>query len=350
MGFFIASAFYGSSGGIMETLHLDFNPENIALAGELIRSGRLVAFPTETVYGLGANALDEAAVRRIYEAKGRPSDNPLIVHISDFGDADGIAYVSDRAKTVMKAFMPGSLTVVLPKKDVIKDCVTGGLPTVAVRMPSSAQAREFLKACKVPVAAPSANTSRRPSPTDWQTVAEDMDGRIAAILKGENCAVGIESTVLDLVGEHPVIYRPGVVTAADIKEKTGLDVKYLPGGADLRKVNSPGLRYRHYAPTKPMYICRSGNVEKLRKTASRIFGGKKIALIAQTDYLGCIDVDCVFDLGDTPEKAMSRLFTFLRQAEKKADVIIAVYTDGSERSLGFNNRIMKSCGGNIIAD
>ncbi len=334
----------------MKTLLLDFTAENLELAGELIRKGELVAFPTETVYGLGANALDDKAVGKIYEAKGRPSDNPLIVHIADFSQAEEIAYVSDRAKVVMKAFMPGSLTVVLPKKDVIHDCVTGGLPTVAVRMPLSLQARDFITQAGVPVAAPSANTSKRPSPTDWETVAEDMDGKIAAILKGEKCAVGIESTVLDLVGAHPVIYRPGVVTAADIKEKTGLEVTYLPAGADLGKINSPGLRYKHYAPIKPMYLCRSGNTVKLNKTVKSLFAGKTIALIAETKYLNCIKADCVYDLGDTPEKAMSRLFTFLRQAEKKADIIIAVYTDQSERSIGFNNRIGKSCGGNIIAD
>lgn len=335
----------------MKTLLFDINDSDELLqAGRLINEGELVAFPTETVYGLGANALDDRAVEKIYKAKGRPSDNPLIVHVSDFSQIDEIAYVDDRARRIMSAFMPGSLTVVLPKKDVIHDCVTGGLSTVAVRMPLSEQARRFISFCSVPIAAPSANTSQRPSPTDWETVAEDMDGRIAAILKGDKCSVGIESTVLDLVNECPVIYRPGAVTASEIKDKTGIDAVYLAADADVNKVNSPGLRYKHYAPSRPMYLCRSGNIERLNGTMTSLFCGKRIALISETEYLNAVNADFKFDLGDTPQKAMSRLFTFLRQAEKCAEIIIAVYTDKSEKSLGFNNRIMKSCGGNIIAD
>ncbi len=172
----------------METKFLRFNQEDLSLAGELIRKGELVAFPTETVYGLGSNALDENAVRSTYVAKGRPSDNPLIVHVWDKAQICEIAkYVTPDAEKIIDCLMPESITIVLPKKDIIPDCVTAALPTVAIRMPKSREAREFLRYCNVPVAAPSANTSSRPSPTTWQAVKEDMDGKISAILCGSAC-------------------------------------------------------------------------------------------------------------------------------------------------------------------
>jgi len=333
----------------METLALEINEKNLKTAADVLKNGGLVAFPTETVYGLGANAFDEKAVADIFKAKGRPSDNPLIVHISDIEMAGTIAVVDERAKRVMEAFMPGALTVVLPKKSTVPTVVTAGLDTVAVRMPLSQQARQFIEACGVPVAAPSANTSSRPSPTDWETVYEDMNGKIPIILKGEKCSVGIESTVLSLVGENPVIFRPGVVTAADIFEKTGVRVEYLKADVNLKEVNSPGLRYKHYAPSCPMYLERNGDVAKVSEFIDlNRKEGKRVALIAMESVCCEIAADVAFSLGKTPDDAMKNLFSCLRNAEKQSDVIVAVYCDTSENSNGINNRIMKSCGGNLI--
>ena len=235
----------------MQTKLLNFTDEHLQLAGELIRQGKLVAFPTETVYGLGANAFDEQAVLSTFTAKGRPSDNPLIVHIYDKSQVWQIAReVSADAQKIIDQIMPASITIVLPKRANVSDAITAGLDTVAIRMPKSAEARKFLEACQVPVTAPSANTSSRPSPTTWQRVAEDMDGKISAILCGEPCQVGIESTVLDLTHNEPLILRPGVVTPEQIESVLGKPVRVLTNPKE--KVNSPGVKYKHYAPKVPI--------------------------------------------------------------------------------------------------
>ena len=182
--------------------------ENYEKCGRLIRAGELVAFPTETVYGLGANALNPEAAKKVYLAKGRPSDNPLIVHIASPDDIDKVARsVPDKARLVIEKFMPGSVTVVMPKRPEIPDCVTGGLDTVAVRMPLHPVALDFIRACGVPICAPSANTSTRPSPTLASHVYDDLGGKIAAILDGGACSVGVESTVIDFVGDTPRLLR-----------------------------------------------------------------------------------------------------------------------------------------------
>ncbi|MEG2015194.1 MAG: L-threonylcarbamoyladenylate synthase, partial [Clostridia bacterium] len=212
----------------METKLLDFTTENLALAGQIIKDGGLVAFPTETVYGLGANALDEEAVKSIFIAKGRPSDNPLIVHIANKEDIYKVARtVSKDAQKIIDDVMPNSITIVLPKKDTVPDIVTAGMDTVGIRMPKSLEARLFITACNTPIAAPSANTSSRPSPTNYSDVYEDMSGKISAILMGEPCQVGIESTVLDLTGDEPLILRPGIITASYLSNVLGKTVKVL---------------------------------------------------------------------------------------------------------------------------
>lgn len=193
----------------MKTERLSITEENIERAGEIIRNGGLVAFPTETVYGLGADALNARAVKSVYEAKGRPSDNPMIVHISDIGQLDGLVCdVPDVARVLMAKFWPGPITFVLKRRDIIPLTTTGGLDTVGIRMPSNETARRLITAAERPIAAPSANLSGKPSPTTADDVLEDMDGRIDAVLLGEECTVGIESTVVDMTGGMPVILRP----------------------------------------------------------------------------------------------------------------------------------------------
>jgi len=224
-------------------------------AAALLQSGCLVAFPTETVYGLGANALDAEAVLGIFQAKGRPADNPLIVHIVEMeelvGLTDGIPEV---AKQLMTHFWPGALTLVFRRSAAVPDGVTGGLDTVAVRMPVHPVARKLLKLAAVPVAAPSANRSGRPSPTTAQHVLEDMDGRIPMIVDGGPCEVGVESTVLDVTVQPPMLLRPGGITREMIEAVIGpitLD-SHLAGGTD--KPKSPGMKYTHYAPRAPMTL------------------------------------------------------------------------------------------------
>ena len=242
----------------MKTQLLTPQENGAALAGEILRRGGVVAIPTETVYGLAASALDEQAVRRIFAAKGRPSDNPLIVHICELEQLDLLwRDVPEKALRLARAFWPGPLTMVLPKTDGVPSCVSAGLDTVGVRFPAHEQAQAVIRAAGVPVAAPSANASGRPSPTEAQHVLEDMDGKIDAILDGGPCAVGVESTVVDLTGERPRILRPGAVTLEMIERALGRtevdDAVFRPPAAD-ETPRAPGMKYRHYAPKAPVLV------------------------------------------------------------------------------------------------
>lgn len=336
----------------MKTKYLQFNTKDLALAGRLIRQGELVAFPTETVYGLGANALDEQAVKNIFLAKGRPSDNPLIAHVWDKSQIYEIASeISADAQKVIDRFMPGSITIVLPKKDVISGVVTAGLNTVAVRMPRSTEAREFLRYANVPVAAPSANLSGRPSPTTWQRVQEDMDGKIAAILCGEACDVGIESTVLDLSREEPIILRPGAVSAKHIQEALNKPVQILTDPTS--KVNSPGVRYKHYAPKVPMVLDLTDDYKKLcayydQKVAE---GYNPVLLVHHPFRYGHRNA---LSMGMDIEDVARGLYERLRYLETRYDFIIASFCNeegtlyGGEIGLGIIDRLTKAAGGNII--
>lgn len=215
-------------------------------AAEYIRRGGIVAFPTETVYGLGGSVFDDNAVSRIFEAKRRPADNPLIAHISSLGQIDELASeITESAAMFVQAFFPGPLTIVLRKRDEVPLVATAGLDTIGIRMPRFELANEFLKACGVPVVAPSANISGRPSPTTWQAVFEDLDGRIDCILQGEITEIGLESTVVDCTGEVPVLLRTGSVSLDELRSVIP-ETRTLNG--DMEIVRSPGMRHRHYSP------------------------------------------------------------------------------------------------------
>ena len=330
----------------METHLLQFNNHDLKLAGQIIQSGKLVAFPTETVYGLGANALDKDAVQAIFAAKGRPSDNPLIVHVANVEQIAQVAYCDDvYVQKVIDAFMPGSLTVVLPKRDVVPEVVTAGLSTVAVRMPNSKQALEFLTACQVPVAAPSANTSTRPSPTSWQTVNEDMSGKIDAILCGDDCSVGIESTVLDMTQPTPTVLRPGFVTPSQISKVLGKPVKVVTNPTE--KVNSPGVKYKHYAPSCEMVLNVDGDVQKIVDYYdNQVALGKRAVILAQQPTL--YGNRNVLPLGQTDSAVAQGLFANLRKCEKANDVIIATYSSNTELAQSILNRLIKSAGQKIL--
>lgn len=231
------------------------DPAVIARAAALIRAGELVAFPTETVYGLGGNALDGEAVKKIYAAKGRPSDNPLILHFPSPEAVETAAYVDDRARGLMERFWPGPLTLVLPARDCVSKEARGGLATVGCRMPDYPAALAFFAACGVPVAGPSANRSGRPSPTNARTVAEDIGSAAAMILDAGECRVGVESTVLDVSGGAPVLLRPGGVAIEELREFLG-EVALPVGVNELKR--SPGTRYRHYAPVVEVRVWEPG--------------------------------------------------------------------------------------------
>ena len=230
-------------------------PEQLAIVrrgAEIIKSGGLVAFPTETVYGLGANALDAEAVRRIYETKGRPSDNPLILHVSSIEMTEGLVELNWRARMLMEKFWPGPLSIVLPAKEVIPSRTRGGLPTAAVRMPDAPVALALIKFSNLPIAAPSANISGRPSPTDAETVRRDVGDKIPLVIDGGETRFGVESTVIDMTGEHAVLLRPGGLAKEDIESELGEEV-LLPQDQTMIK-RSPGTRYRHYAPNVPLIL------------------------------------------------------------------------------------------------
>lgn len=241
-------------------------------ASELILQNELVAFPTETVYGLGAHAFENEAVKKIFIAKGRPSDNPLIVHVASLGQIPSVvSSISRQAEKLMEQFFPGPLTIILPKNKKISSLVTAGLSTVGVRIPKNNIAHQFLSECGVPVAAPSANLSGKPSPTTWKAVQQDLNGRIACILKGDQTKIGVESTVVDCTGSSPVILRAGGVSLEELRKiipSTRL-AKHFSNSA----VKSPGVKYRHYSPLAYVFIV-SGMEETVPMKSSAYIGLK----------------------------------------------------------------------------
>ena len=281
-------------------------PEALALASQLLHDGQLVAFPTETVYGLGANALDAKAVLNIFAAKGRPADNPLIVHVYDRAQLTPLCEVSPLAEKLMDAFWPGPLTLILPRKPAIPDEVAASLPTVAVRMPSHPVAAALLRACKLPIAAPSANRSGKPSPTTAHHVLVDMDGRIPLILDGGSCDVGVESTVLDVTSGAPCILRPGGITKDMLESVLGhVDV----AGSVLRplqkgeKALSPGMRYKHYSPDGQVTLVEGAEadvVAAMAKLAAHADAqGHRACVMCFTEHMDALK-DChPHDIGST---------------------------------------------------
>ena len=318
--------------------------EGISEAGAILRDGGLVAFPTETVYGLGANALDAVATKHIYEAKGRPSDNPMIVHVASIDMLNGVASdVTDEQKAIMSKLWPGPITFVLRKNPNVTDVTTGGLDTVAVRWPARREAAKIIEAAGVPIAAPSANLSGKPSPTIFEDVAEDMDGRIDAIVKGGRAAIGIESTVLDLTSKVPTILRPGFITKSQIEEAVGGEVQYDPSlfkkpGADDFHPKSPGMKYKHYAP----------------KAAVRIIEGSRDAVckvIAELEAESASNNlrSAVLDYMGNGDKAANNFFADLRQCDRDGvDIIYIAAYDWDEVGFSVMNRMVKSAGYDIV--
>lgn len=311
----------------MITRLLPADSSSLREAANLLKNGELVAFPTETVYGLGADALNPEAVLSIFAAKGRPADNPLIVHIYSRDQLDPLCIIPDRASVLMDAFWPGPLTLLFPRKSAVPDQVTAGLPTVAVRMPSHPVAAALLRISDVPVAAPSANRSGRPSPTCALHVLEDMKGRVPLILDGGSCDVGLESTVVDLCHGKPVILRPGGITK-DMLQSV-LEEEVSVAGSVLRplepgeKALSPGMRYKHYAPSGTVTLVKGDPVSVvplMRELCLRdIASGRKSCVLCFSEHTAHLSDCSPHDMGPSEDSAeiARRLFDILRRLDQE---------------------------------
>ncbi|MBQ6353740.1 MAG: threonylcarbamoyl-AMP synthase [Lachnospiraceae bacterium] len=318
----------------------------IAEAGRCIQDGGLVAFPTETVYGLGGNAFNRDAARRIYAAKGRPSDNPLIVHIADAADLDQIAAeVPEDARRLAEAFWPGPLTMIFKKKSCVPDETTGGRDTVAVRFPDQKTAQKLIRSAGGFVCAPSANLSGKPSPTTGRDVLEDMDGRIDMILDDGESVIGLESTIIDMTEEPPVLLRPGAVTVEMIREcipdlSTGQESR-LEKEAHPR---APGMKYRHYAPQAPLILVDSD--QAIRDLCVQAAGeGKKVGVLTSREHASFYEASCVRILGgEADEEEMAHnLFASLRAFDREGvDVIYSETFDEQGIGMALMNRLRKA--------
>ena len=326
--------------------------------GKVLREGGLVAFPTETVYGLGGDAKNASASEKIYAAKGRPSDNPLIVHIAEFSELEEIVEeVPDSARALADAFWPGPLTMILQKNEVIPYETTGGLDTVAVRMPSHPVARAFIKASGCMVAAPSANISGRPSPTTADHVWEDLNGRIDYVIDGGAVEIGLESTIIDLTEDIPLVLRPGYITPEEIAEVIGT-VKMDPGlsGEDVTvRPKAPGMRYRHYAPKGNLMIVTGDTDNVIKEINSRaecaIADGKSVGIIATEETGALYKKGKVLVIGDrNDEDAIAHnLYGILREFDELGMEEIYSESLATPRiGQAIMNRLLKAAGHQII--
>lgn len=339
--------------------------ELIKEAADLIRTGELVAFPTETVYGLGADALRPEASAKIYEAKGRPSDNPLIVHISKFEDLERIARdVPKQAKKLADAFWPGPLTMVVWKNNKVPYTTTGGMDTVAVRMPNHPVALSLIEESGCLIAAPSANTSGKPSPTQASHVAADMDGRIPMILDGGAVGIGIESTIVDLTEKVPMILRPGYITKQMLEEVLGEEVQIDPGilvtdttepSQAGQKPKAPGMRYKHYAPKADLSLVE-GDTDRVVAEINRLVkeaqaAGKSVGVIATDETRERYVADVVLSIGarDDEDAIAQHLYKILREFdEQEVDIIYSESFATPRIGQAIMNRLLKAAGYQVV--
>ncbi|MBP2032378.1 L-threonylcarbamoyladenylate synthase [Clostridium algifaecis] len=341
---------------ILDEENIDENV--IKQAGEIIKNGGLVAFPTETVYGLGANALDENAVKKIFKAKGRPQDNPLIVHISDIDEIKTLVKcIPDAAKKFMDKFWPGPMTIILPKTDLIPDVTSASLKSVGIRMPSNKIARALIKTSKVPIAAPSANISGRPSPTDVERCIEDLNGKVDYILGGDMCEFGVESTVIDCTVTPSCILRPGRITLEMIKSiepDAYIDPAIMKKPDENLKPKAPGMKYRHYAPKAKVKIVRGD----LKKTIAKINEmvqnyideDKKVGIMATDETKEYYKNGVIISLGSRKNMVQisKNLFETLRSFDdKNVDIIISEAFCEEGIGVAVMNRLQKSAGFDI---
>ena len=337
------------------------NPEEmITEAAGLIAAGEVVAFPTETVYGLGADGLNADAVAKIFAAKGRPADNPLILHIADTEQILPLTTgLNANARALMETFWPGPLTIVVPRSEIVPDIVTAGLDTVAVRMPSHPVAAALIRAAGCPIAAPSANVSGKPSPTNAQDVAEDMTGKIVGILDGGSCGIGVESTVVDTTSPVPTILRPGGITREMLEERLGaVEIDPALNGDPALKPKAPGMKYRHYAPQAPMYLYEG--TQAAHRLFEAVLRAQKLGL-----HVGVLCDDTVkkrleeslwrghtaeiLSWGSGKPDLAEHLYELLRDFDRVSpECIIGMGVDEKGLGLAVMNRLRKAAGYQIL--
>ena len=337
----------------METKILSSEETNLKLAKHILKRGGLVAFPTETVYGLGASAKSGRALKRIFAAKGRPQDNPLIVHLSDTSKIKKyVKNINPIEQRIIDAFMPGPISIVLQKNWRISKVATAGLNTVAIRVPSNLETYRFLKVANLPIAAPSANTSKRPSPTNAQDVLEDMNGKIPLIIDGGNTVVGVESTVVKVIDGVIHILRPGRIGVKELKEATGCEVVLKNQITAEEKPESPGVKYEHYAPKCEMALIvgrQNGIVDKALSLYDELkVRGKNPVILCAKRNASFYNGKEHLIIGKTSNEVCNSIFATLRRCEKKYDYIICEYVGGGTMEDAMLDRLTKSCRGNII--
>ena len=341
----------------METKIIKIDQDNLdhklmQEAGDLIAAGELVAFPTETVYGLGGDALDPEASKKIYSAKGRPSDNPLIVHISDFSDLERIAKtVPEDARKLSDAFWPGPLTMIVEKGDAVPYATTGGMDTVAVRMPNHPIALDLIRRSGCLIAAPSANTSGRPSPTEAAHVAEDLSGKIAMIIDGGPVGIGIESTIIDLTEDTPMVLRPGYITPQMLSKVLGKEVIIDPGiiaADDTRKPKAPGMKYKHYAPKADVTLL-DGTFEQFKAYVDA-HADQNPSCLCFTGEAEKLGVPCVEygREGDGADQA-KHIFRSLRALDEQGDAVVYARCPRKDGlSMAVYNRLIRAAAFRVI--
>lgn len=335
----------------------NINQNIINEAGHVIAEGGLVVFPTETVYGLGANALDALAVEKIFKAKGRPQDNPLIVHVADFNIEPLVREVPNIARQIMNKYWPGPITLIFNKSDLVPRITSAGLDTVGIRMPSNLIARKLIEASGTPIAAPSANISGRPSPTEVESCIADLNGKIEYILGGEKSKVGLESTIVDCTCTPLCILRPGAITLEMLREidsEIYIDKSIMASPKEDSKPKAPGMKYRHYAPKAPVKII-CGDLEKtiakINEIVQNSMGKKKIGIMATDETKDQYPCGTVISLGSRKhlETVGRNLFEVLRGFDAiDVDVILSEAFEEKGIGVAIMNRLKKSAGFDII--
>lgn len=335
----------------METKRL--NKDQVKQAGEILRNGGLVGIPTETVYGLAANALDREAVAKIFKAKGRPMDNPLIVHIADITQLNNlVSSFSKEAQLLAEAFWPGPLTIIMPKSDNISDEVSAGLDTVAVRYPSNEVARSIIMSAGVPLAAPSANLSGSPSPTSAEHVLNDLDGRIDAVVDGGSCKVGLESTVITVATNPPRLLRPGGITLSQLESvlgKVDVDPAVLDKVQPDQKVSSPGMKYKHYAPKAKVILIKSPQDKYIEYVNNNC--DKTVAALCYDEDIPYIKTEAIsYGKEDDESTQAQNLFLALREIDNRKQIktVYARCPDTEGIGMAVYNRLIRAAGFDII--
>ena len=331
----------------------EFNIEKIKEPAEAIKNGKLVIFPTETVYGIGANALNEEAVKQIYIAKGRASDNPLIAHISNLEMLRNlVTEVGPIEQKLIENFWPGPLTIVFNKKPIVPNIITAGLDTVAIRMPSNKIAHELIEMSGCPIAAPSANISGKPSGTVVEDIIDELDGKVEYIIDGGKVDIGLESTVIRVVDNVVHILRPGKITPEDIQKleiNVYIEKQILGEYKEGEKVMSPGVKYKHYAPVTKCVLVYSDKNEEMIEKINELSQNKNVVILCKTQNLERYNVQNKLDMGGTLEEISNNIFTLLRKADKyDADLIIIEGVQKEGLGLAIMNRLIRACGHNVI--